>query len=180
MRAFMMSLILVLSISNVNAVSMDDLKKLWNTVSPTVSMYSCIKKYGQRKCLHMECVKIDFKHPSCQQFLGQNVQRRQTQNRTWYGAIAYSPSSRIHGYSYNYQNRYDAENKAMIQCKNYSRRYDCRVLVVFRNGCGALAQGSIGYGSGWGANKYSAEMNALYSCRRVSNNCRVVRWVCTK
>lgn len=95
----------------------------------------------------------------------------------YFGAIAYSPSSRAHGWSYDYASRNDAERRALTQCGRHAE--DCIVPVWFRNACGALAVGPDGYGSGWGSSRKSAEGQAVQSCRRYSGGCAVVRWVCT-
>jgi serine/threonine-protein kinase len=95
----------------------------------------------------------------------------------YYGAIAYSPSNRAHGWSYDYSSRRDAEHRALVLCRRHAD--DCIVPVWFRNACGALAVGADGYGSGWGASRKSAEGQAIQSCRRYSGNCVVIRWVCT-
>ncbi len=95
--------------------------------------------------------------------------------RDYYGAIAYSPSTRHYGYSYDYDYKWGAENSALNQCN----RNDCQVVIWFRNACGALAIGPYGYGSGWGSTRYGAEQAALRSCRKYSNGCRIERWVCT-
>src|SRR5262245_65613021 len=73
----------------------------------------------------------------------------------YYGAIAYSPTNRAHGWSYDYPSRKDAERRALAQCRRHAE--DCVVPVWFRNACGALAVGSDGYGSGWGPSRKSAE-----------------------
>ena len=96
-----------------------------------------------------------------------------------YGAIAYSRSTGGHGYSYDYSTRAAAEARAIRECRRQTKAGDCYVLVWFRNGCGALAKGSNGYGSGWGTYKSLAKQNAIKSCSRNTYNCRVVRWVCT-
>jgi hypothetical protein len=96
----------------------------------------------------------------------------------YFGAIAYSPSTRAHGWAYDYTSRADAERRAMAKCQRHAR--DCFVPVWFRNACGALAIGFEGYGTGWGASRRLAETYALQSCRRYSGGCWVVRWICTK
>ena len=95
----------------------------------------------------------------------------------YFGAIAYSPSTRAHGWSYDYDSRREAERRAQAQCSRHAR--DCEVPVWFRNACGALAVGSDGYGSGWGATRKAAEGSAVRSCARFSGSCTVIRWVCT-
>jgi hypothetical protein len=98
-------------------------------------------------------------------------------NEELYGAIAYSPTNRAHGWSYDYPSRKDAERRALAQCGRHAE--DCIVPVWFRNACGALAVGADGYGSGWGSSRKSAEGQAVQSCRRYSGGCAVIRWVCT-
>jgi hypothetical protein len=95
----------------------------------------------------------------------------------YYGAIAYSPSTRAHGWSYDYASRSDAKRRALDQCNRHAD--DCVVPVWFRNACGALAVGADGYGSGWGASRKLAETYAIQSCGRYSASCAVIRWVCT-
>jgi hypothetical protein len=95
----------------------------------------------------------------------------------YFGAIAYSPSNRAHGWSYDYPSRQDAEHRALAQCRRHAE--DCIVPVWFRNACGALAVGADGYGSGRGSSRKSAEGWAIQSCRRYSGGCAVIRWVCT-
>jgi len=98
--------------------------------------------------------------------------------RDLYGAIAYSPSTGAHGYSFDYGSRASAERKALSSCRKYAR--DCRVPLWFRNSCGALAVGNGGgWGTAWGPNRAAAEANALRSCRGHTKGCGVVRWVCT-
>ncbi|HEY7551067.1 MAG TPA: DUF4189 domain-containing protein [Hyphomicrobiaceae bacterium] len=97
--------------------------------------------------------------------------------REFYGAIAYSPTTRAHGWAYDYASRGDAKRHALAQCNRHAD--DCVVPVWFRNACGALAVGADGYGSGWGASRKLAETYAIQSCGRYSAGCAVVRWVCT-
>ncbi len=97
-----------------------------------------------------------------------------------YGAMAYSVSTGSHGYSYDYATPQQATNVAIRFCEQYAQAGDCKSLVVFKNGCGALARASdYSAGSGWGANRAAAESYALQSCQRYGPNCKVIRWVCT-
>lgn len=94
-----------------------------------------------------------------------------------YGAIAYSRSTRAHGWAINHLSRQASENQALAGCGRHAR--DCFVPVWFKNGCGALAVGSNGYGTGWGAGRYIAERIALRGCSRHTSSCSVRRWACT-
>ena len=94
-----------------------------------------------------------------------------------YGAIAYSPSTKAYGWSYDYPSRGAAENEALSGCRRQAD--DCTVPLWFRNACGALAIGSDGYGTGWGTDRGIAEQQALGVCRRYTQRCSITRWVCT-
>lgn len=99
---------------------------------------------------------------------------------TYYGAIAYSSSTGSHGYSHDYTTPQDATNEALRWCGQYSKAGDCKSLVVFKNGCGALAQApDYAAGSGWGPDRGTAEAYALRSCEKYGSNCKIIRWVCT-
>jgi len=98
--------------------------------------------------------------------------------RDYYGAIAYSQSTRSHGYSYDYRSRAAAEQRAYNECAQYGA--GCRIAVWFRNACGALAVGRDGgWGTGWHRTRSGAQANAIRKCSSVSHGCRVIRWVCT-
>jgi hypothetical protein len=94
-----------------------------------------------------------------------------------YGAIAYSPSTKAYGWSYDYPSRGEAESMAMSNCRKHAN--DCIVPLWFRNACGALAIGSNGYGTAWASQRGGAENQALVVCRRYSMDCAVKQWVCT-
>ena len=112
--------------------------------------------------------------------LGFLVEMSPAQGKDYYGAISYSLKSGSHGYSYNYSTREAAETKSDRECEGYSGYGDCKTLIWFRNGCGALATSPTrAYGSGWGADRGIAEANALIGCRKYSHSCKIVRWVCT-
>jgi uncharacterized protein DUF4189 len=107
----------------------------------------------------------------------QQAAEENSEARAYYGAIAYSPSTRAHGWSYDYDSRGEAERRALDKCNRHAG--DCVVPVWFRNACGALAVGADGYGSGWGVSRKAAETFAVQSCGRYSGGCSIVRWVCT-
>ncbi len=97
----------------------------------------------------------------------------------YYGAIAYSPDTRSHGYSYNNPSRARAEAEALARCQTYGE--GCTVATWFVNACGALALADEGngYGAAWGGNRGVAEKNALNICTESNSGCHVERWVCT-
>ena len=94
-----------------------------------------------------------------------------------YGAIAYSPATGSQGWAHDYDSKDAAEAAAITNCRLQAN--DCSVPVSFRNGCGALAVGSTNFGSGWGADRKTAERLALRLCGQRSRNCRILRQVCT-
>lgn len=96
-----------------------------------------------------------------------------------YGALAFSPSTGAHGYSFDYANRAAAEKRAINECERQSGSEDCRAILWFHNACGALAVGDNAYGSGWGTDMLYAAQYAVESCKKFTANCKVIRWVCT-
>ena len=44
---------------------------------------------------------------------------------------------------------------------------------------GRSRSGTAGYGSGWGTDMLYAALYAMESCEETTDNCKVVRWVCT-
>lgn len=96
-----------------------------------------------------------------------------------YGAIAFSTTTLAHGYSYDYANQAAAERKAVSECEKQSGSDDCKVVIWFKNACGMLAVGDKGYGAGWGTSMETAVLQTFDNCLKWTDNCRVVRWVCT-
>ena len=96
-----------------------------------------------------------------------------------FGAIAFSPSTRMYGYVYDYADKDSARKGAIEECKEEAGSNDCKAVVQFENGCGALAVGDIGYGTGWGDALGTAQRYALDSCSSWTGGCHIVRWVCT-
>ena len=95
-----------------------------------------------------------------------------------FGAIAFSPQSGAYGYSYGAGTRAQAERVAMSNCR--ANGAGCRLLVYFRNACGALAVGNgNGYGFAWAASRGPAEGRAMRECRNRTSSCRIVAWSCS-
>ena len=96
-----------------------------------------------------------------------------------FGAIAFSPSTRMYGYVFDYPDKDSARKGAIEERKLHAEKNDCKAVVDFENGCGALAVGDIGYGTGWGDSLGTAQHKALDSCSSWTGGCHIVRWVCT-
>jgi hypothetical protein len=96
----------------------------------------------------------------------------------YFGAIAYSAQTRQYGWANNHPSRDSAEQAALPVCRKGGVD-DCRVVVWFRNGCGALAVGVRGFGADWGESKAPAEKKALAACARRSPKCTLTRSFCT-
>jgi hypothetical protein len=98
--------------------------------------------------------------------------------RDYYGAIAYSKTTRAQGYVYDEDSQDEAESSALVSCSDLAS--DCEPLIWFRNACGALAVSSEGaYGGTWGEDEATAEKKALKACGEYAKDCQIVRWVCT-
>ena len=97
-----------------------------------------------------------------------------------YGAIAFAPSTRDKGYSWNFSSQKAAEARALSECESVSSATDCRVLIWARNACMSIAEGSNGAsGSAWSENLMTAEVKAKEVCREYQGiNCTVTRTIC--
>lgn len=97
-----------------------------------------------------------------------------------YGAIAYSPQTRMIGVSSDNSTQAEAEGVALQNCKVESNNAaDCKVVMWVRNACAALAVGQDGgWGTDWGNDRATAERKALAFCGKYSQTCQVVRRVC--
>ena len=91
-----------------------------------------------------------------------------------YGAIAYEPTRRATGYSYDFKTAREAKVEALRQCGEPA----CEVLVSFRNACGAAAQGRSRPFAATGATRAEAETKALRRC--ADRTCAIVAWACTR
>lgn len=94
-----------------------------------------------------------------------------------YGAIAYSNSTTAHAWAKDYSSRDAAEAAAIANCSKHAN--DCRAVLWFMNGCGALAMGKGGPGWGWGESQPLADSAALNTCSKQARACTVKVRVCT-
>jgi serine/threonine-protein kinase len=97
-----------------------------------------------------------------------------------FGAIARSQSTEDKGYSWNYSNRAEAEDRAIFECERLSGSGDCEVLIWARNACMSISEGSNGAaGTGWSAYADEAEAAADRVCRNYGGrNCSTTRTIC--
>jgi Domain of unknown function (DUF4189) len=92
-----------------------------------------------------------------------------------YGAIAFSQDTGSVGYSQDYSNQAEAENRALYECGT-----DCSVALWFKNACGSIAIGDgNGWGSGWATSRAGAERNALSTCGKYTGGCYVKQTICS-
>ena len=100
-------------------------------------------------------------------------------NKTLYGALAYDAETGANGWSYDFENQGDAEQKALSGCSEGSS--NCKVVYVFWNSCAALAAASDGrYSIEGGDNEEGAQDRALATCRRDGGeSCEIRVWSCT-
>ena len=80
----------------------------------------------------------------------------------YYGAIAYSPGKKAHGWASNHPSRAAAQRTALENCRKYAP--DCKTVVWFLNACATLATGEAGYGSAWGSTQAAADKEAELVC----------------
>ena len=92
---------------------------------------------------------------------------------TYYGAIAYNPSTGASGYAYDYLSQAAAEGAALDFCGA-----GCVSAVWVSNGCAAIATSNNGaWGWGWAGSRSDAEFYAVGNT--AGANPSVHTWVCT-
>ncbi|MEV6426839.1 DUF4189 domain-containing protein [Nocardia sp. NPDC051463] len=72
-------------------------------------------------------------------------------------AISFGSGSAVVGAGANYSSYEKSDQRAMLECG----RRDCRVVVRFVNGCGAIAVRDGSYKWAWGNSRIEAEQGAL-------------------
>jgi hypothetical protein len=93
-----------------------------------------------------------------------------------WGAIAVSPDTGRVGYTKGFNSAVEAERAAIGLCN----ARDCRAVVNFTKGCGAVAQApNASWASGVGRDGAGAQKVALISCSRYGPGCRVVGVSCS-
>lgn len=104
----------------------------------------------------------------------------QAQSGNIYGAIAYSNTTGVYGYSHNYPNRGSAQSRALGECHAGGGGGACQVVIWFYNACGAIATGSsYGWGAGYAPTRQQASSIAMGYCRQNDYDCRVRQTVCS-
>ena len=95
-----------------------------------------------------------------------------------YGAIAYGVDSMAIGWSYDYENKRDAERSALANCARHSD--DCKLVLSLFNSCGAVAAGdNKRFAVGQAFKSEDAQSNAVGACSRLGGtNCKVQAWAC--
>ena len=98
-----------------------------------------------------------------------------------FGAISYSTTTRLHGAAQDFLSERDAVIRSLNACEAQAKSGDCRVLVTFRDGCGALAESPDGaFGSGWGVDAAKARFYARGVCTDGGGwACRVTQVICS-
>lgn len=93
-----------------------------------------------------------------------------------FGAIAFSSTTEVFGYSFDFENRADAESRAVSECIKAGGDSDCEAVVWFNRDCGALASDGAGtYGADWGTTTQEAESKAQSNCQHNTNQPCVIR-----
>ena len=95
-----------------------------------------------------------------------------------FGAIAWSPQSKVYGWANDFSSRAAAEKAAVNHCAK--RAKDCQAVLWFKSACGALAVGPKGdAGWAWAENQPQADRSALQACSKHSKACTVKQRLCT-
>ena len=101
--------------------------------------------------------------------------------RDYHGAFAYSKSANYSGWAQYYSNRHEAEEDALLSCRE-SGAQDCTIVLWFKNKCGSLASSAEGtFGLGTGGVSYLAEQEALEECDELrGRSCRTKKTICAR
>jgi uncharacterized protein DUF4189 len=129
-------------------------------------------KYQERQ---RDRERDEFYNRQRQQNQDQQLERRRANS---YGAIAYSADGGDIGYSEQFANRAQAEQRAKQECG----KSDCEIAAWFYDSCGALATDDDGtWGGAQGANEQRARQSALARCAKEGGkNCKVIATQCSR
>lgn len=93
-----------------------------------------------------------------------------------WGAIAVSPNTGKVGYTQGFNSAVEAERAAIGLCN----ARDCRAVVNFTRGCGAVAQApNASWAPGTARDSAGAQRTALLACSRYGPGCRIVGVACS-
>jgi hypothetical protein len=100
------------------------------------------------------------------------------ENKSGFGAIAYSSSTRNWGESFGYSSRNASERRAIKKCG----QSDCQLVASFYRQCGAVVDDENGvFGSGLGPAPQLALHDAFAACEaRNGKNCEIERVTCAR
>jgi hypothetical protein len=95
-----------------------------------------------------------------------------------WGALATSPNA-DYGWSKNYDSEDEAADRALRECRKYSR--ECSVKRTFSNVCISVASSTNGaMGWAWGYGRREGNRRAMDECRsNRGRSCRLVERFCT-
>jgi Domain of unknown function (DUF4189) len=99
-----------------------------------------------------------------------------------FGAIAFSSSTEIFGFSHDFDTRGAAENRAVSECRKAGGADDCQSVVWFNQTCGALASDGDGtYGADWAATRKEAKSKAKANCQKYTGKpCAIRKSLCAE
>ncbi|EIJ41544.1 Protein of unknown function (DUF2939) [Beggiatoa alba B18LD] len=100
-----------------------------------------------------------------------------------YGALAYSTTSGMHGFSAQRATQAEAEQEALNRCNGLTEKKDCQVLSPVNNACIALVKASVDatiFGWAWNDTQQEAEERAMQDCKERNPDCRLQQSFCSK
>ncbi|WP_194814435.1 DUF4189 domain-containing protein [Nocardia sp. XZ_19_385] len=95
-----------------------------------------------------------------------------------YGGIAVAMSNHHYGFTYNVATHAAAEAGAVRACLQYGGNPDCRPVLTWRNGCGALAISPTHWSYGSGPSLRAARDRAI--ANNPGRGARIEHWQCTE
>lgn len=156
-------LALLASIASPSALSAAENVTCFN--SCTADYLACIMVFDEADCAAQRAI--------CTKLCGLKSDEQ-------FGAIAYSVSTRKHGFARQYPSRVLAAQRALQECTNYSGAGDCAIVSWSAGWCSALALSSDGaWGAADGINVALAQSAAMGQCQlHTSKTCFVETSVC--
>ena len=98
--------------------------------------------------------------------------------------MAYSRATGIGSMTNKGASEDGAQKQVLEECRAASKAEDCKLLIWFRNGCGAFARekGAFGpYGAHWAKSQPEADAKAMAICAQYGGqHCEVIARFCTQ